>query len=186
MRALARDFHLPSARIRAASRLAIRFRRTTGCHTLSPDKRILTLSFGNTFHPGQSISFGIDRDIAALSPPSGGNSADLLAAADIKATVDSSTILLGAFANVLGTGFTFADGYGLLNAQSAIESILGPLPGSSSVATNLSTRAITLTGDNVLIGGFIVQGPSSKNLIIRAIGPSLAGAGVAGPPADPN
>ena len=155
-------------------------------HTLSPDNRILTLTFGNTFHPGQSISFGIDRDIGALSPPSGGNSADLLAAADIKATVDSSTILLGAFANVLGTGFTFADGYGLLNAQSAIESILGPLPGSSSVAANLSTRAITLTGDNVLIGGFIVQGPSSKNLIIRAIGPSLAGAGVAGPLADPN
>jgi hypothetical protein len=155
-------------------------------HTLSPDNRILTLTFGNTFHPGQSISFGIDRDIGALSPPSGGNSADLLAAADIKATVDSSTILLGAFANVLGTGFTFADGYGLLNAQSAIQSILGPLPGSSSVATNLSTRAITLTGDNVLIGGFIVQGPSSKNLIIRAIGPSLAGSGVAGPLADPN
>ena len=155
-------------------------------HTLSPDNRILTITFGNTFHPGQSISFGIDRDIGAISPPSGGNSADLLAAADIKATVDSSTILLGAFANVLGTGFTFADGYGLLNAQSAIQSILGPLPGSSSVATNLSTRAITLTGDNVLIGGFIVQGPSSKNLIIRAIGPSLAGSGVAGPLADPN
>jgi hypothetical protein len=154
-------------------------------HTLSPNNRILTLTFGNTFHPGQSISFGIDRDIGALSPPSGGNSADLLAAADIKATVDSSTILLGAFANVLGTGFTFADGYGLLNAQSAIQSILGPLPGSSSVATNLSTRAITLTGDNVLIGGFIVQGPSSKNLIIRAIGPSLSAFGVAGPLADP-
>jgi hypothetical protein len=154
-------------------------------HTLSPDNRILTLTFGNTFHPGQSISFGIDRDIGTISPPSGGNSADLLAGADIKATVDSSTILLGAFANVLGTGFTFADGYGLLNAQAAIQSILGPLPGSTSVAANLSTRAITLTGDNVLIGGFIVQGPSSKNLIIRAIGPSLAGAGVAGSLADP-
>ena len=154
-------------------------------HTLSPDSRILTLTFGNTFHPGQSISFGIDRDIGALSPPSGGNSADLLAGADIKATVDSSTILLGAFANALGSGFTFADGYGLLNAQAAIQSILGPLPGSTSIAANLSTRAITLTGDNVVIGGFIVQGPSSKNLIIRALGPSLAASGVAGSLADP-
>lgn len=152
-------------------------------HTFSPDNRILTLTFGNTFNPGQSISFGIDRDFSAIT--ASGNSADFLAGADIKATVDSSATLLGAFANQLGTGFTFADGFGLVNAKAAVSSILGPLPGSSSVAANLSTRAITLTGDNVLIGGFIVQGAASKNLIIRALGPSLTGAGVAGALADP-
>ena len=151
--------------------------------SLSPDNRILTLTFGSTFHPGQTISFGIDRDLSAIS--AGGNSADLLAGADIKATVNSSTILLGAFANQLGTGFTFADGYGLVNAQAAVESVLGPLPQSTSVAANLSTRGLTGTGDNVLIGGFIVQGAASKNLIIRALGPSLTGFGVSGALADP-
>lgn len=152
-------------------------------HTLSPDNRVLTLNFGNTFHPGQTVSFGIDRDFSAIN--ASGNSADLLAGADVKATVDSATTLLGAFANQLGAGFTFADGFGLIDAQGAVASILGPLPGSTSVTGNLSTRAITQTGDNVLIGGFIVQGTGSKHVIIRALGPSLTNAGVSGALGDP-
>ena len=35
-----------------------------------------------------------------------------------------------------------------------------------------------LTGDNVLIGGFIITGISPKKVIVRAIGPSLAAFGV--------
>jgi hypothetical protein len=42
-----------------------------------------------------------------------------------------------------------------------------------STALNISTRLPVGTGQNVLIGGFIVQGPTPKNVIIRAIGPSL-------------
>jgi hypothetical protein len=38
---------------------------------------------------------------------------------------------------------------------------------------NISTRAFVQTGDNVLIGGFIVVGPDSAQVIVRAIGPSL-------------
>jgi hypothetical protein len=57
--------------------------------------------------------------------------------------------------------------------------------GSQSVATvpppgaalNISTRLPVGTGQNVLIGGFIVQGPSPKKVIVRAIGPSLPLAG---------
>jgi hypothetical protein len=40
---------------------------------------------------------------------------------------------------------------------------------------NLSTRARVLTGERVLIGGFIVDGAEPKKVIIRAIGPSLQG-----------
>jgi hypothetical protein len=36
-----------------------------------------------------------------------------------------------------------------------------------------------LTDDNVLIGGFIVTGTEPKDVILRAIGPSLANAGSA-------
>jgi hypothetical protein len=39
---------------------------------------------------------------------------------------------------------------------------------------NISTRLDVETGDNVLIGGFIVTGTAPKNVIIRALGPSLA------------
>ena len=50
---------------------------------------------------------------------------------------------------------------------------------------NISTRLRVLTGDNVLIGGFIITGVEDKRVIIRAIGPSLAAAGVPGPFPDP-
>jgi len=43
---------------------------------------------------------------------------------------------------------------------------------------NISTRAFVQTGDNVMIGGFIVQGTDSKRVIIRAIGPELTQYGV--------
>src|SRR5207244_10205873 len=41
------------------------------------------------------------------------------------------------------------------------------------------------TGDNVMIGGFIVQGAQPKRVIIRAIGPDLTQYGVPDPLADP-
>jgi hypothetical protein len=43
---------------------------------------------------------------------------------------------------------------------------------------NISTRSHVLTGDNVLIGGFIVTGNAPKDVIVRAIGPSLKVNGV--------
>ncbi len=41
-----------------------------------------------------------------------------------------------------------------------------------SGAVNISTRVFVGTGDNVLIGGFIVTGNAPKVVIIRALGPS--------------
>ena len=52
-------------------------------------------------------------------------------------------------------------------------------------AINLSTRMRVQTGDNVGIGGFIVTGTASKNLLLRAIGPSLTQFGVPDVLADP-
>ena len=50
---------------------------------------------------------------------------------------------------------------------------------------NISTRLRVLTGDNVLIGGFILLGPDPKQVLIRGIGPSLGAFGVPGALADP-
>jgi len=52
-------------------------------------------------------------------------------------------------------------------------------------AINLSTRMLVQTGDNVGIGGFIITGSTTKRVIIRAIGPSLANFGVPNALADP-
>ena len=57
----------------------------------------------------------------------------------------------------------------------------------TSKLANISTRAFVSTGDNVMIGGFIVgaSGTGQNKVIIRAIGPSLSGSGVSGALQDP-
>jgi alpha-tubulin suppressor-like RCC1 family protein len=45
---------------------------------------------------------------------------------------------------------------------------------ASSILGNISTRSFVQTGDNVMIGGFIVEGMQPKRVIIRAIGPELS------------
>jgi len=52
-------------------------------------------------------------------------------------------------------------------------------------ATNISTRGMVGTGEDVLIGGFIISGSQSKKVIVRAIGPTLSTLGVSGALADP-
>ncbi|PYI92889.1 MAG: hypothetical protein DMF03_01655, partial [Verrucomicrobia bacterium] len=39
---------------------------------------------------------------------------------------------------------------------------------------NISTRGLVGTGDNVMIGGFIITGTANKTVLLRAIGPSLS------------
>lgn len=53
---------------------------------------------------------------------------------------------------------------------------------ADSTFANISSRGLVQTDDNVMIGGFIIQGTSSKPVVIRAVGPSLP---VPGKLADP-
>jgi hypothetical protein len=50
---------------------------------------------------------------------------------------------------------------------------------------NLSTRGQVLTGDNVMIGGFIIGGATAKTVLVRARGPSMIPAGVLNAMANP-
>ena len=58
-------------------------------------------------------------------------------------------------------------------------------PSADSKLANISTRGLVQTDDNVMIGGFIMVGNTSKRVIVRAIGPSLTAAGVPGALANP-
>ncbi|HEY3662517.1 MAG TPA: matrixin family metalloprotease [Chthoniobacterales bacterium] len=60
-----------------------------------------------------------------------------------------------------------------------------PLPITPSRLVNISTRMYVGTGDDVLIGGFIIQGNQLKKVILRAIGPSLTAGGISGALQDP-
>ncbi len=97
---------------------------------------------------------------------------------------NESAILLTLPSNSVGLGYTAVvhganggTGVGLVEVYDVDSG-----PGSSVL--NISTRSDVQTGDNVLIGGFIVYGEGSQRVLVRAIGPSLAGA-VADPLSDP-
>lgn len=57
---------------------------------------------------------------------------------------------------------------------------------ASVVLANISTRGIVQTGDNVMVAGFMLDaGDATSRIVVRALGPSLAGMGVSNPLNDP-
>ena len=56
--------------------------------------------------------------------------------------------------------------------------------GAAAKLANISTRSFVQSGDNVMIGGFIIRNPSGR-VIIRALGPSLQPLGVPNALPDP-
>ena len=70
-------------------------------------------------------------------------------------------------------------GVGLVEAYD-----LDDQPAASELA-NVSTRGRVETGDNVIIGGYIVGAPEPAKLIVRGMGPSLAANNIAGSLQDP-
>ena len=56
---------------------------------------------------------------------------------------------------------------------------------SNSRLSNISTRALVETGNHVLIGGFVISGSGGKQVLLRAIGPTLANSMVPNPLQDP-
>ena len=70
------------------------------------------------------------------------------------------------------------------NTASASFTATAPRPPPKARLANISTRGQVLTGNDVMIGGFVVGGPSAKTVVVRALGPSLGG-NVANPLANP-
>src|SRR3954471_23646308 len=71
----------------------------------------------------------------------------------------------------------FFSGAGWVAGAALLYSIVVQPASAISSAVNLSTRMVVQTGDNVLIGGFIVYGSGQKKIAVRAMGPSLPVAG---------
>ena len=98
-----------------------------------------------------------------------------------RSLADMPTPRHGLWASVIGNriflpGGGSQQGFGASNVNDVFA-----VSGKATFA-NVSSRLKVETGDNVLIGGFIVTGAASKRLILRAIGPSLP---VSGPLVNP-
>ena len=122
---------------------------------------------GNNFYdPGEGIG-GVRVDVAganffAVSSASGGYSVPV--PGDGTYTVTFS-------GNSVSTAQRSATISNLQNAKLDYIATVGSAP--AAVLANISTRMRVETGDNVLIGGFIITGSAPKRVIVRAIGPSL-------------
>ena len=77
------------------------------------------------------------------------------------------------------SGKNAATGIALMEAYDAATTT------SAAHLVNMSARTLVGTGGSILIAGFAVQGDVTKQLLIRAIGPSLTQFGVTGVLADP-
>jgi hypothetical protein len=58
-------------------------------------------------------------------------------------------------------------------------------PANPPRLANISTRGQVLTGNNVMIAGFIIGGSTAKTVVINVAGPSLANFGITDPLANP-
>jgi hypothetical protein len=77
------------------------------------------------------------------------------------------------------TGKTAAAGVALMEAYDASTSP------TAARLVNMSARTVVGTGGSILIAGFVIQGDVPKQVLVRAIGPTLASFGVTGVLADP-
>jgi len=90
-----------------------------------------------------------------------------------------------------GYTYTFAvTAYNTAGAESPYSSPVSYTIGSgqiipTAILANISTRADVQTGDDVTIGGFIIDGVIPKKVALRALGPSLSAAGVTNALKDP-
>jgi hypothetical protein len=100
--------------------------------------------------------------------------------------VSGDTVVVGAIgesSNATGVNGDQTDNSAMFAGAAYVFTGLGPP--TSIPLLNISTRMNVGTGENVLIGGFIVVGNDPKKVLLRAIGPSLGDLGVPDALADP-
>jgi hypothetical protein len=104
------------------------------------------------------------------------NSSGLAPADPAEAAIDR-TLASGSY-TVLMRGVNDTTGIGLVELYDLDTS-------GSTYLANLSTRGFVLSGDNVMIGGIIVEGNGTSTCVIRALGPSLSASNVPSTLSDP-
>jgi len=111
---------------------------------------------------------------------SAGNAALLQAAGFAPLNVLESAILV-----TLPAGAYTAIVQGVGGGSGVAVAAVYEIDGAANPLINMSTRARVLTGNDVMIGGFVIQGTAPQTVAIVVTGPSLAAFGITNPLANP-
>ena len=142
------------------------------------------MTFGSTGFTEDTEQTGFDPGLDPNGPQDNGGSTPTVGLLALSPAIDKGTS-----AGLSGTPTTDERGVGFARTfdDPAVANAIGgdgtdigafevqtafPPPAPSTFA-NISTRLDVGTGNNVLIGGFIITGSEGKAVLIRAIGPSL-------------
>jgi plastocyanin len=140
-----------------------------------------------TIQPGDTVEWTWASDIHSVTSGSNGTSNGLFDSGSHKYPFTFSYTFqnAGTFPYFCIVHYSCCNMVGSVTVAQATSPTPTPTPASGSQLLNISTRMRVLTGDNVLIGGFIVTGTDDKKVIIRGLGPSLTSQGVPGALQDP-
>ncbi|MBS0659510.1 MAG: peptidylprolyl isomerase [Verrucomicrobia bacterium] len=136
---------------------------------------------GNTVTAANVIYAPIERTTRPFSGFSASSNAP-----GIVTTAVASDVLTLNFAGGTGTARVTVDATdadGATGGANGFDVTVSTNPPQANLA-NISTRAAVGSGENVLIGGFVIRG-SAKRVLIRALGPSLIPFGVTNAISDP-
>jgi hypothetical protein len=131
---------------------------------------------GNNGTPSGTVSFSADNVTIAGC---GG-----AAVVNGKATCTTSSLTAGAHAirGAYSGNSTYSSGTAGPITQTVTQAASSPAPTPKPgprKLSNISTRGRVGTGNDVLIGGFIISGTAAKTVVVTAAGPSLLAAGIA-------
>lgn len=147
-----------------------------------PGHKRIRIETGSMTAPSFQLPFGVETGPNRLTFGSSGASDGILNAADGHYTASAvATIVNNLFPDGVFVRGTYSGTYNEQNGTISVQSQSTDFFDASDRLLNIATRLRVLTGENVLIGGFIITGTDPKKVIIRGIGPSLTGVGAALP-----
>ena len=133
---------------------------------------------GSMTAPSFQLPSGVASGPNRLTFGPAGTSEGILQVADGSYTASAvATIVNDLFPDGVTVLGTYSGVYDAQNGTLSVGSQSKDAFAASDRLLNIATRLRVLTGENVLIGGFIITGTDPKKVIIRGIGPSLSGVG---------